>query len=304
MSLYPVDVINFQDMFPTDEACMEYLRLVKWPDGFVCPECNHDEAWKMKDHIFRCKECRKKTSIISGTIFQDLRKPMRLMFQAMWYVVCQKQGVSALGLQKIIGLGSYQTSWVWLHKLRTAMVRPGRDRLSGIVEVDETLVGGSQSGKRGRGAEGKELVLVAVEDKEKKGIGRVRFKHIPNASKKTLKKAIKELVEPGSTVRTDGWKSYKGIEKEGYDHEVLTHSEFRPGDDPTPLVHRIASLLKRWLLGTHHGGQQFSHLHYYLDEFTFRFNRRKSRSRGKLFYRLVQQSLQVAPAPFLTLKSG
>ena len=147
MSLYPVDVINFQDMFPTDEACMEYLRLVKWPDGFVCPECNHDEAWKMKDHIFRCKECRKKTSIISGTIFQDLRKPMRLMFQAMWYVVCQKQGVSALGLQKIIGLGSYQTSWVWLHKLRTAMVRPGRDRLSGIVKADETLVGGSQSGK-------------------------------------------------------------------------------------------------------------------------------------------------------------
>jgi len=302
MKLYPLNVIEFNDAFPTDEACFEYLRIVKWPKGFECPHCNHDKYWKLKRNTLRCRECEKDISITAGTIFQDLRKPMRFMFQAMWYVVCQKQGVSALGLQKIIGLGSYQTAWVWLHKLRTAMVRPGRDKLSGLVEVDETLVGGSKSGKRGRGADGKELVFVAVEDKGKKGIGRVRFKHIPDASKKTLTKAIKELVEPGSTIRTDGWSSYKNIKKHGYKHVITTHSELEPGSDPTPLVHRLASLLKRWLLGTHHGGQQFSHIHYYLDEFTFRFNRRKSHSRGKLFYRLVQQALEVQPVTLESIK--
>jgi transposase-like protein len=302
MELYPVDVIAFQDMFPTDQACHDYLCLVRWPDGFSCPFCKHDDAWKLKRGIFRCKQCNKDVSVTAGTIFQDIRKPLRLMFQAMWYVVCQKQGVSALGLKNILGLGSYQTAWVWLQKLRTAMVRPGRDRLSGTVEVDETLVGGKKPGKRGRGAEGKELVLVAVEDKGIKSIGRIRLKHIPDASGLTLKKAISEMVEPGSTIRTDGWSGYNDLE--GYEHVVVKHNEEEPGHDPTSLVHRIASLLKRWLLGTHQGGQQFSHLHYYLDEYTFRFNRRKSRSRGKLFFRLVQQSLEVDPAPFQTLKAS
>lgn len=303
MKLYPVDVIDFQDMFPTDQACYEYLCLVRWPNGFVCPNCGGTEAWKMKQHILRCKQCQKKISVTAGTIFQDLRKPLRLMFQAIWYVVCQKQGVSALGLQSILGLGSYETAWVWLHKLRTAMVRPGRDLLSGIVEVDETLIGGSHSGKRGRGAEGRELVLVAVE-KTEHGLGRIRLKHIPDASGITLENALTELVEPGSTIRTDGWRGYSRLKEKGYTHKVLIHPTQEPGDDPTPLVDRIASLLKRWLLGTHQGGQQFSHLHYYLDEFTFRFNRRNSRSRGMLFYRLVQQSLQVRPAPHATLKAG
>ena len=225
------------------------------------------------------------------------------MFQAMWYVVCQKQGVNAVSLQSILGLGSYRTAWVWLHKLRTAMVRPGRDKLSGTVEVDETLVGGSVSGKRGRGAEGKELVLIAVERTEK-GMGRIRLKHIANASGPTLEKAVRELVAPGSVVSTDGWKGYSKLATQGYTHIVVPHQEKEVGEDPTPLVHRVASLVKRWLLGTHQGGQQFSHLHYYLDEFTFRFNRRKSTSRGQLFLRLVQQALQVDPAPLFTLKAS
>jgi transposase-like protein len=211
--------------------------------------------------------------------------------------------VSALGLQNILGVGSYRTTWSWLHKFRTAMVRPGRDRLSGLVEVDETLVGGSQSGKRGRGAEGKQLVLVGVEDNGKNGMGRIRLRHISDASGSTIEEAISDMVDPGSTVRTDGWKGYSKIGTKGYTHIVVKHKETEPGDDPTPYVHRVASLLKRWLLGTHQGGQQFSHLHYYLDEFTFRFNRRRSASRGKLFLRLVQQALEVDPAPVATLKS-
>jgi transposase-like protein len=292
--LYPIDAMDFQDAFPTDNACYGYLRLVKWPNGFVCPYCQYTDCWIMKDHACRCKRCRKTISVTAGTIFQDLRIPLRLVFQAMWYIVCEKQGVSALGLQKVLGLGSYRTAWSWLHKFRRAMVRPGRDRLSGTVEVDETLVGGIKPGKRGRGAEGKELVLIAVE-KIEKGIGRIRLKHIPDASGPTLEKAIDEMVAPGSTIRTDGWRGYSQLKQKGYTHIVLVHDEQEPGEHPTPLVDRIASLLKRWLLGTHQGAQRFSHIQYYLDEYTFRFNRRKSRSRGLLFLRLIQQALLVDP---------
>jgi len=303
MKLYPVSVIDFQDMFPTEQACYDYLFLIKWPDGFVCSFCQHAKYWKMKNHAIRCASCKRDISLTANTIFQDKHTPIRNIFQSMWYVVCQKQGVSALGLQRILGVGSYETAWSWLHKLRTAMVRPGRDLLSGTVEVDETLVGGSQPGKRGRGAQGRELVLITVEDKGKEGIGRIRLKHIPNASGQSLTNAIKETVSTKSTIRTDGWKGYTNITKHDYRHIMVNHHEDEPGEDPTPLAHRIASLLKRWLLGTHQGGQQFSHLHYYLDEFVFRFNRRNSRSRGMLFYRLVQQALQISPVTRDSLKA-
>lgn len=303
MKLYPVDVIDFQDMFPTERACYEYLYLVKWPDGFSCPYCSHRAYWKMKDYAIRCAECRKTISVTAGTVFQDRHIPLRHIFQSIWYVVCQKQGVSALGLQKILGVGNYETAWSWLHKLRTAMVRPGRELLSGTVEVDETLVGGSQPGKRGRGSEGRELVYIAVEVKGTAGLGRIRLKHIPDASGRSLIGAIKETIIPESTIRTDGWRGYGKLTDYGYHHVIINHHEEAPGQDPTPMAHRIASLLKRWLLGTHQGGQQFSHLHYYLDEFVFRFNRRTARSRGLLFYRLIQQALQIDPISRINLKA-
>lgn len=305
MERYPVSVLDFQDLFPTDEACYNYLCLMKWPDGFVCPRCKHRDAWKMEKGAYRCKSCRSDTRITAGTVFDKTRTPLRLWFNAIWSIVNQKNGVSALGLQKVLGLKSYETTWTWLHKLRTAMVRPGRDRLHGLVEVDETLVGGPEPGKRGRGASGKVLVLVAVEDREgtkQKGIGRIRLKIIPDASAPTLEDAIATMVEPGSTIRTDGWTGYNGLKNKGYDHIVVKHQEDLPGHDPTPLVHRIASLLKRWLMGTHHGRVEASHLRYYLDEFTFRFNRRRARSRGKLFYELIRQALLVYPAPLKLLK--
>lgn len=304
MSLYPLTVIEFQDAFPTDRACFEYLCLVKWPEGFVCPHCGGKEAWKPERLILKCKSCKKDVSVTVGTIFQDRKVSLRLIFQAMWYIVSQKQGASALGIQQVLGLGSYETAWLWLHKLRTAMVRPGRDKLSGTVEVDETLVGGKRKGKPGRGSENKTLVLVAVEwIEEEKKIGRIRLKLIPNASGNTLGEATKTMVEPGSIVSTDGWRGYSRIKEQGYDHIITPHTELEPGDDPTPRVHLVASHLKRWLLGTHQGGHQVAYLPYYLDEFTFRFNRRTSTSRGKLFYRLVQQALSVQPAPLATIKN-
>lgn len=293
--------MEFQDMFPTNQACYEYLCLIRWSEGVICPFCQSKQVWKLKNQLFRCKQCKKDISVTAGTIFQDRRISLRIIFQAIWYMVCQKQGVSALGLQEVLGLGSYRIVWAWLHKLRTAMVRPGRELLSGTVEVDETLVGGYHFGKRGRGAEGRELVLVAVENNNR-SIGRIRLKHIPNASAQTLGQAVSEIVEKGSMVRTDGWRGYSKLGELGFNHIVINHKEKEIGEDPTPLVHQISSHLKRWLLGTHQGGQSFSYLHYYLDEFTFRFNRRTSKSRGQLFLRLVQQALQVDPSPVSTIK--
>lgn len=296
MKLYPVNVIDFQDMFPTEKACEEYLFIVRWPEGFVCPKCMHPDAWKLGSGLLRCRGCKRDISLTAGTIFQDSHLPLRLWFQALWYVVCNKQGVSALALKSILGLGSYETAWTWLHKLRRAMVRPGRDRLSGIVEIDEIFIGAPQKSTMGRGSFRKAVVLVAVEDK-KGELGRIRLAVIKNASHACIIRALKEMVEPGSTVHTDGWQGYVGLETDGYHRVVIKKDTVSDEENLTPLVNRVASLLKRWLLNTHQGGVQQTHLPYYLDEFVFRFNRRTSRSRGLLFYRLVQQALAVEPVP-------
>lgn len=293
MEDYPRTILEFEERFASEEACLQYLYDLRWPEGFRCPRCAFGEAWSTKRSLYRCRACDYQVSITAGTIFQDTRKPLRMWFRAIWYVSTQKQGVSALGIQRILGLGSYRTAWIWLHKLRCAMVRPGRDRLSGTVEVDETYVGGEYSGKRGRGAAGKSLVVIAVEIKGRR-IGRIRLHQVLDASAASLTRAAQESVELGSKVRTDAWNGYNRLESVGYKHMVISSGN-DVGDNLLPHVHIVASLLKRWLLGTHQGAVQASHLDYYLDEFTFRFNRRASRSPGKLFYRLIQQAVVVEP---------
>ena len=211
MSAYPEDLLELMDMFPNEEACLEYLSMIRWPDGYICARCAGNNIWKMSSGLYRCQTCRYAGSVISGTLFQDTHKPLRLWFQAIWYVVSQKNGVSALGLQKAIGLGSYHTAWEWLHKLRRAMVRPGRDKLNGVVEVNETLIGGERSGKRGRGAEGKTLVLIAAEEKQR-SIGRIRLSPIGDASSDVLTSAITQMISIGSIIRTDGWNGYNDVD--------------------------------------------------------------------------------------------
>ena len=236
--------------------------------------------------------------MIAGTIFQDTHKPLIMWFRAIWWVTSQKNGASALGLKRILGLGSYQTAWVWLHKLRRAMVRPGRDRLSGKVEVDETYLGSLEEGIRGRKMEKKALIVVATEE-DGRGIGRIRMKRIPDASSQSLHTFVGESIEPGSIVHTDGWEGYSGLERKGYIHEItVLRRRKESASDLLPRVHRAVSLLKRWLMGTHQGAVSHEHLDYYLDEFTFRFNRRTSRHRGKLFYRLIQQAVVMEPEPY------
>lgn len=302
MEDYPETLLEFEQRFASEEACREYLLKLRWPDGFRCPRCQNDKAWLTKRNLYHCVQCGCETSITAGTIFQDTRKPLQLWFRAMWYVVNQKNGVSAMGLQRVLGIQRYETVWIWLHKLRSAMVRPGRDRLSGTVEVDETYIGGKRPGKRGRGAAGKSLVLVAVEDKDNH-IGRIRLRRVLDAGAESLIPAVQESVVPCSIVRTDGWSSYERLASTGYEHIIARHSA-DVGENLLPLVNRVVALLKRWLQGTHQGAVRISHLDYYLDEFTFRFNRRTSRSRGKLFFRLVQQAVSIAPVKGQNIRGG
>jgi hypothetical protein len=300
MRLYPMTAVDFQEMFPDDESCLAYLSLLRWHSGFCCPACGHDRAWEMRKGVHRCRLCLHETSVTRGTIFHDTKKPLQMWFMAIWYVVNQKNGVSALGLQQALGLGSYHTAWSWLHKLRTAMVRPGRDRLSGTVEVDQTFVGGPRPGPFGRVSENKAQVLIAAEQTEH-GIGRIRLTMIPDGTALSLETALADMVEPGSTIKTDGWLGYAGLSKT-YTHNIIEKAG--PEDkNITPLAHHVASLLKRWLLGTHQGAVATTYLPYYLDEFTFRFNRRTSSSRGKLFCRLIQQALDYGPVTNKSLKA-
>jgi len=300
MEDYPRTLMEFESRFASEEACLEYLAEMRWPGGFVCPSCGGRKAWKTGRLLFHCAGCGHQVSVTAGTVFQGTRKPLKMWFRAMWWVTSQKNGASAKGLQQSLGLGSYQTAWAWLHKLRRAMVRPDRDRLSGLVEVDETYVGGPEA-VRGRGAEDKALVAIAVE-KKGRALGRTRMAVVNDASRDQLCGFIHAVIEPGTTVRTDGWQGYRALKSRGYIHDrVLQQNSSTEPSELLPGVHRIASLLKRWLLGTHQGSVSSVHLPYYLDEFTFRFNRRKSKARGKLFFRLVEQAVAIDPVPYKTL---
>ena len=302
---YPKTILDLERRFQSEEACRDYLRALRWPGGFVCPRCESREAWNASRGRLVCTACRHQTSVTAGTIFQDTRKPLALWFRAIWLITSQKNGASAASVQQILGLKSYQTAWTWLHKLRRAMVRPQREKLRGAVEIDETFVGGEDP-KDGTWVEQKSLVVIAAEE-DGKGIGRIRMATVPTPTRKHLHRFASEMVDEGSVIHTDGRTTYHGLESLGYTHRqtvLLGRNDKKAAHKLLPRVHRIASLLKRWLLGTHQGAVSTEHLDYYLDEFTFRFNRRTSRSRGKLFYRLLQQAAQVEPAPYHSMVGG
>ena len=222
----------------------------------------------------------------------------------MWFITSQKQGVSALGLQRTLGLGSYQTAWAWFHKIRRGMVRPDRDRLTSSVEIDETYIGAPEVEVHGREVENKAIIAIAAEIRGK-GTGRIRLQRTNDCSSESLIPFVVNSVTPGAVIVTDGWRGYSPLNKEGFRHDVLNIKQSgKQAHKVLPHVHRVASLLKRWLLGTLQGGIHQKHLDYYLDEFTFRFNRRNSRSRGMLFYRLMQQCVCVEPVPYREIIGG
>ena len=304
---YPRNLQEFDRWFSDEAACRSYISRVRWPQGYKCFHCRSTAPpWTTARGYLHCRECGGEISITAGTVFECTRKPLRAWFQAMWLVTSQKHGASALGLQRVLGLGSYQTAWTWLHKLRRAMVRPGRERLHGSVEVDETYVGGTATGgKRGRGAENKEIVVIAVEVLRPKGFGRIRMRRVPDVSGDSLVPFICDVADPGAEILTDGWGGYNGLTEYPYAHNRTVLSDSGdPAHVAMPGVHRIAALLKRWLLGIHQGAVSAKHLDYYLDEYTFRFNRRTSKSRGMLFYRLMQQAVVTDSVPYRQLVDG
>jgi transposase-like protein len=302
---YPKTILELERRFASDEACREYLFQLRWPDGFACPRCQGDSAWAASRGRLVCGACRHQTSVTAGTIFQDTRTPLVVWFRAIWYVTSQKNGTSASSIQRILGLRSYQTAWTWMHKLRRAMVRPARDKLHGRVEVDETFVGGEDP-KKGTWVDRKAVVVIAAEE-DGPGIGRIRLTSISSPTRYNLHGFAQATIEPGSVVHTDGCTAWRGLKAFGYKHKrtvLLKKTDKNAAIRLLPRVHRVASLLKRWLLGTHQGAVEPEHLDYYLDEFAFRFNRRTSRSRGKLFYRLLQQAVEIPPTTYREMIGG
>jgi hypothetical protein len=254
-----------------------------------------------------CQECGLKTSVTAGTIFHRSHTPLSTWFAAVWLVTSQKNGVSAQGLQDALGFGSYETAWAWLHKLRRAMVRPDRDLLSGVVELDQSFLGGKSHGKAG-GSSDKVPITIAVERTSKGRLGRVRLEVADKTGGLDMVDFAAEVVAPGSLIHTDGAPMFKRFTGLGYQHQATpgTKKGHRVEDRDAVMAgpHLVSSLLKRWAAGTLHHRLSYQHLPYYLDEFTFRFNRRNSRARGMLFYRLLQQSVDTDPHPLNELIGG
>lgn len=291
---------TYQDLlrwFPDDEACLNYLAELRWPQGFVCPACGEGGYWRTGRGMWMCRSCARKTSVTAGTIFHRTHTPLSTWFAAIWFVTSQKNGISALGLQRALGFGSYETAWAWMHKLRRAMVRPDRDRLSGVVEVDETFVGGVSAGRPGASSDKVPVMVAAEKIDGGRRLGRIRLEVADRPGSLALVDFAQRSVTTGSTIRTDGARMLRVLGTRGYTHEYKTGYNAVDQSEVLPGVHLTASLLTRWLTGTLHFAVAEHHLPYYLDEFTFRFNRRTSNSRGLLFYRLLQQAVQTDPTP-------
>lgn len=304
---YPRAWGQFQDWFATEEGCARYLERLRWPRGFRCPSCGSaEQPYRASRGRLLCRGCRQQSSVTAGTLFDKTRTPLRTWFAAVWYLTSQKSGISALGLQRALGLGSYQTSWTLLHRLRRAMVRPERERLRGLVEIDETYVGVRAPRKRRRRQKPlqiqptrKSMVAVAVEMPASGGFGRIRLRRIPDGSEQHLLPFVLDTVAPGARIATDGSMAYRSLTKHGYSHYRQVHlGADHPAHVSMPGVHHVAALLQRWLLGTHQGAVRSAQLNHYLEEFAFRFNRRSSRSRGLLFYRLLTQAVAAPPVTY------
>ena len=306
----PDDLPTFLARFGTDAQCRAYLARGRWPGGFRCAGCGHGAAYSHRRRLIEeCVACGKQHSLLAGTMFEQTKTGLARWFLAIWLVTSSKGGISALELQRQMGFGSYQTAWSWLHKIRKAMVRPGREPLAARVEADETLVGGTKAGKPGRGADGKTVVAGAVEAAPGKGrkrrLGRLRLQAVPDASANRLEGFLAANVATPAAVGTDGWRGYAGLGDAGYAHEPINLATGW-GDAVLrlPAIHLVFGLAKRWLLGTHHGAVRPKHLQAYLDEYVFRFNRRTAKSISHRFARLIEQAVLTPPTTYHAISHG
>jgi transposase-like protein len=291
---FPKNEVEFDRRFYSEQACIEYLFQLRWPEGFICPECDHTGYWRSARELYVCRHCEHQQSVTAGTIFHGTKKPLTIWFKALWWFSTRKSSVNAVSLQELLGLGSYQTAWRWLQKLRTCTIFPGREKLSGDIEADEFYLGGERSGKRGRGADHKCKVAVAIERKGRQ-LGRLRMQVIESCSGDELIPFATNNIVRGSRITTDGWKGYCGLEESGYVHKKILQTKVDDKDSVLPGVHLIASLVKRVILGTFQGRFDERYLQRLLDEYVFRFNRRTTKSVGKRFWRIMQQAVATAP---------
>lgn len=301
---YPGSYAQVRAWFDEDWKCLDYLDWLRWPQGFVCPHCSSVVGWRLVDSRWKCGGCDRKVSATAGTIFDKTRTPLTVWFAVAWRMVGDKVGVSATQVQREMELGSYQTAWALLHRYRSVMVRPGRDRLRGDVEVDESFLGGPEPGVPGRGALGKVLFAGAVEFDEHH-FGRARLGVIADASAASLSTFLEANVEPGSRVVTDGWQSYPAATRGAYEHTgTSVAASGLQAHEVLPAVHRVFSLVKRWLMGTLQGSVSPEHVQAYFDEWVFRFNRRTSRSRGLLFHTLLRHAVEGQPVTYRSLRKA
>jgi transposase-like protein len=257
------------------QECQRYLADSRWPEGYACPRCEHRRAYLIASrHLYECAACGYQVSLTAGTVMHKTRTSLPQWFWAARLLTTLTPGMSALQLQRQLGVRSYQTAWTLCHKLRAGMVRQDRERLRGLVEVDETYIGGPAHGKRGRGAAGKTLVAGAVEDRGDVA-GRVRLQVIPDASAQSLAAFVEAHVDHGATIKTDGLSSYEALDPTHYRHRPRVQGDGERASKLLPHIHRVFSNLKTWLRGTHHGVDP-KHLQAYLNEFTFRYNRRRT----------------------------
>ncbi len=302
---YPRSLPEFMAMFRDEAECGRFVERLRFVDGFACRDCGVlGEPWRASQGRLMCRSCRGVTRLRAGTVFDKTRTPLTTWFAAAWYLATAKNGLSAVTLERTLGV-SYKVAWTMLQRYRVAMVRAERPRLSGDVEVDETFVGGVRRGQgRGRGAPGKAIVVIAVEVLAR-GYGRTRMRVVPSGAGADLMPFLRAVVEPGSRLRTDAHRGYDEAVSQGFQRTAISVAATGdPAHVHLPAVHRVASLLKRWLLGTHQGAVNHDHLQTYLEEFTFRWNRRSSRSRGLLFRRLLEQAVATGPITAEAVRHG
>ncbi len=295
---FPRTLLEFQAQFPGDADCWEYLRRARWPDGFVCPRCGtRGSHFLASRRLEQCRACRYQSSVTAGTVFHGTRVSLRVWFLGIFFLARHKKGISALQFQKDTGVGSYQTAWTLLHKLRSGLATLPAPLLKGDVEVDETYIGGYRAGWNGRGA-GKTGVAVAVE-RRAHSAGSAHLIVMPRATSAVLVPFVEGAIRPQETiVHTDDWVSYKALAKLGIDHRPRKTGRGRQEVDGLPWAHTIFGNLKTWLRGTFHGVSP-KHLHRYLHEFVFRFNRRWQET--ELFSRVLLCAIGAGPFPYKCL---
>ena len=280
MKQVPDSLLAFQHMFPDDDACAAWLIEMRWPDGFVCPACGHEKGWALrrKAHTFECAGCRRQTSVTAGTILHASKLPLTVWFWAAYLMATHSNGISALQLQKQLGIGSYRSAWLLAHKLRASMVDPERNPLSGLVEIDEASLpfrtkDDPPTGGQGRSHDGKMLIVGAIELGDGNIPGRLRLAEISSYGAADLGHFVETAADPDAIAKTDGWSGYAAVPADRHNVHVVGKTAAHL---VLPWIHQVFSNLKGWARGVYHGLRR-KHLQAYLDEFVFRFNRRKTR---------------------------